>query len=779
MDNILNIKFDNNPEPGDTIEFKYDTSGDGNYESIQIEFVSSGNRIRPGEFEIQQTLDETIDAFVEYFINDFQLVVNSIELFTIEVERGVITQLGQETLVQIENILGGFDSLVITSPSSNLDGELTSNVIEGINEITLLLSNNPSDGDRVDFEYYPDYPDKSTIDTINLMFVSGSPSSLGDIPIGSNLNQTYRNIMEWFSRYYNNNGQFDIYLNEDSDTSDYTYISIRASNASIFKDIASTVDPSDAEIEEVSRPIEQRSASEFILVKSPKMVYNTSSSNYKRFRFSLRLLTNPSVGSSFKFDLKQNGINKIFYEKYFRTSGSGNNDVIIGTNVNDTMNNLYNNLVQYNSSDLAEYEVNNNILYIDIYDGDENEYSIDMLNNDANIEYYGPVVDGGARGYDHTIFNVDEWEGMKERVVNYINSKWVIDKPLISEDQYQTYINVSPLIDNSLRSNLGTYTSRAEVLPLPSGTSKWVSVSAVNKLIDLDRDIISRTYYALDGWSEDGSNVVPRVLLVGGRYGTEYGKPVRYIRRALHRGSVGRIHYQTKLHNNSVSVLGNGSSMIIQNTSGNPLNNREFIKSVRIPYVDNSDQPFNQTMTMVFGYSEERFPSANRTDGMPVFDDIAVDPFRIETTKVIIDIIDECKYPVVEVIFKNRYGVLETLTFGKVSKRELKTTREDFSSSVVDINGVPNLNTHNKKPFNINGQEEYTLNTGHIKEHMNEVYTDLFMSDEIYLKCDYVGKFVPVSLVDNDFNRMKRVNVGLINYTFRFRTSYNKNYNYS
>lgn len=773
MDNILNLKFDNNPDPGDSIEFKYDTDGSGNYESIQIEFVSSGNRIRPGEFEIQSSLEDTIKAFYEYFINDFQLVVNSIELFTIKVE--------QDILVQIENILGGFDSLVISSPSSSLDGELTSNITEGINEITLLFSNNPSDGDRVDFEYYPDYPNKSNIDTITLMFVSGSPSSLGDIPIGPNLNDTYKNIIEWFGRYYNNTGLFDIYLNEDDDTSDYTYISIRAANASIFKDISSTVDPSDAEVEEVSRPIEQRVSSEFILVKSPKMVYNTSSSNYKRFRFSLRLLTNPSVGSSFKFDLKQNGINKIFYLKYFRTSGTGNNDVIIGTNVNDTMTNLYNNLIQYNSSDLVQYDVNNNIIYFDIYDGDENEYSIDMLDNDANIEYYGPVVDGGARGYDHTIFNVDEWEGMKERVVNFINSKWVIDKPLISEDQFQTYINVSPLIDNSLRSNLGSYTSRSEVLPLPPGSSKWVSVMAINKLIDLDRDSISRVYYALDGWSEDGSNMVPRVLLVGGRYGTENGKPVRYIRRALHRGSVGRIHYQTKLHNNSVSVLGNGSSMTIQNTSGNPLNNREFIKSVRIPYTNNLDQPFVETITMVFGYSEERFPTANRTDGMPVpvFDDVAVDPFRIETTKVLIEIIDECKYPVVEVIFKNRYGVLETLTFGKVSKRELKTTREDYSSSVVDLNGIPNLNIHNKKPFNINGQEEYTLNTGHIKEHMNEVYTDLFMSDEIYLKCESLDKFVPVNLIDNDFNRMKRVNVGLINYTFRFRTSYNKNYNYN
>lgn len=780
MNNIINLKFDNNPEPGDYIEFNYDTSGEGDYQLVRLIFVPSGNRFLTGEFEIQQTVDDTIEAFIEFFMNDFQVKVDGIDLFDVKVEQGIV--------VRIENVLGAFDDLVISSPLSNIDGELISNITEGVNEITLIFSNNPSDGDEFEFKYYPDYPDSSNISAINLKFVSGSPSSLGEIPIGSNVNDTYENILEWFSRYYNGNGKFDIYLNEDSGTNDYTYLSIRASNSSTFKDIVSTIDPADVVIEEVSRPtFEQRIITDYILVKSPKMVYNTSGSNYKRFRFSLRLLINPSVGSSFMFNLKQNGINKIFYLKYFRTSGSDNSDIIIGTNINDTMSNLYNNLVLYNSSDLVQYELNNNIIYIDIYDGDENEYSIDMINNSANIEYYGPVVDGGARGYDHTIFNVSEWEGMISQVMEYGgNVNWVIDKPLISEDQYQTYINVSPLIDNRLKSNLSVYLSSSNVLPLPQGSSKWVRVSAMNKLVNLDREFVSRTYYALDGWSEDGSNNVPRILLVGGRYGVEYDKPVRYIRRALHRGSVGRIHYQTTLHDGLVDVFGKHSSRTIENTGGNPLNSREFIKSVRIPFTDYLDQPFVKTITMVFGYSKERFPTGYKPidDGPMTIDDIEneerpIEDLTFETTKVIIDIIDECKYPIVEVIFKNRYGVLESLTFGKVSKRELKTTREDFSSSVVDINGVPNLNTHNKKPFNINGQEEYTLNTGHVKEYMNEVYTDLFMSDEIYLKCDYVGKFVPVNLMDNDFNRMKRINVGLINYTFRFQTSYNKNYNYS
>lgn len=775
MNNIINLKFLDNPDVGDTIEFLYDTDGLGNYETARISFVAIGNRIKPGEIEIQPTLGGTIEMFFGQFINDFQMEINSVELFTIKLE--------QDILVQIENILGGFSGFLVSSPLSNIEGELTSNVSEGVNEISLLFSNNPSNGDIVEFKYYPDYPDLSTTDTITLEFVNTTPSNIGEIPIGSNLNDTYKNIIEWFSSYYNNTAEFDIYLNEDTDTNDYTYVSIRASNSSVFKDITATIDPSDAEIEEVSRPtLEQKVVSQFILTKSPKMVYNTSSENYKRFRFSLRLLTNPAVSSSFKFNLKQNDINKIYYSKYFSTSGSGSNDIVIGSNVNDTMTNLYNNLVLYNSSDLVQYEVNNNVLYIDIYDGGENEYSIDMISNNANIEYYGPVVDGGVRGYDHTIFEVSEWEGMLRQVAEEetnFDLRWVIDKPLISVDQSQTYINVSPLINNGLKSTLGVYTSTAEVLPLPSGTSKWVRVSATNKLVDLNRDNISRTYYALDGWSEDGSNLVPRVLLVGGRYGLENGKPVRYVRRALHRGAVGRIHYQTKLHNGFVSVLGKNGSRVIQNTSGNPLNSREFIKSVRIPYTNNSNQPFPQTMTMTFVYSQERFPTVGRSEEMPLIDGVPYDPFRIETTKVLIEIIDECKYPVVMVIFKNRYGVLESLTFGKVSKRELKTTREDYSSSVVDLNGIPNLNTHNKKPFNINGQEEYTLNTGHVKEHMNEVYTDLFMSDEIYLKCESLDKFVPVNLVDNDFNRMKRVNVGLINYTFRFRTSYNKNYNYN
>ncbi len=54
--------------------------------------------------------------------------------------------------------------------------------------------------------------------------------------------------------------------------------------------------------------------------------------------------------------------------------------------------------------------------------------------------------------------------------------------------------------------------------------------------------------------------------------------------------------------------------------------------------------------------------------------------------------------------FKNRYGVLETLSMGKVSKRDLKTTRDDFTRSVVTSNGLIDRNLHSKSDFGVNGR---------------------------------------------------------------------------
>ena len=140
------------------------------------------------------------------------------------------------------------------------------------------------------------------------------------------------------------------------------------------------------------------------------------------------------------------------------------------------------------------------------------------------------------------------------------------------------------------------------------------------------------------------------------------------------------------------------------------------------------------------------------------------------TTTIILEQVEECKYPVNKITFVNRWGALQDLFFFKKSTESLEATRETFNRSIFEARAVQldppetpgdacqeslTFNTysttaHAKKTFNANATESVVLNTGYVNELMNPYFEELMVSEYIWLT-DSSANIFPVNLKESSF----------------------------
>ena len=161
------------------------------------------------------------------------------------------------------------------------------------------------------------------------------------------------------------------------------------------------------------------------------------------------------------------------------------------------------------------------------------------------------------------------------------------------------------------------------------------------------------------------------------------------------------------------------------------------------------------------------------------------------TTTIILEQVEECKYPVNKITFVNRWGALQDLFFFKKSTESLEATRETFNRSIFEARAVQldppeeagqacqeslTFNTysttaHAKKTFNANATESVVLNTGYVNELMNPYFEELMVSEYIWLT-DSSANIFPVNLKESSFAKKTGLNDRLINYTMSFDKSF-------
>jgi hypothetical protein len=133
------------------------------------------------------------------------------------------------------------------------------------------------------------------------------------------------------------------------------------------------------------------------------------------------------------------------------------------------------------------------------------------------------------------------------------------------------------------------------------------------------------------------------------------------------------------------------------------------------------------------------------------------------------EIVDECRYNPKMLVFKNRYGMYESMTLFKKSSTSVSVESEMFVNNYIS-GGVYDSTVHQYQKQNIQGKRKITLNSGYISEDENELYEQLLLSDKVFF---YEGAYVPVNVVNSNIEFKTRVNDRLVNYSLEFEYAYN------
>lgn len=146
------------------------------------------------------------------------------------------------------------------------------------------------------------------------------------------------------------------------------------------------------------------------------------------------------------------------------------------------------------------------------------------------------------------------------------------------------------------------------------------------------------------------------------------------------------------------------------------------------------------------------------------------DATEIPSVTIDFTIKDECKFTLMNCIFKNKFGVWQTIPFNKLSKKSQDFTNESYNGLISNY-GSYALNKHVKQTYNVNGKEKVTVNTDFIPEEYNLLFTELMLSEFIYLEEN--GQVLPVNLLKNTFEKKTKLNNKLIQYSMDFEYSFN------
>jgi hypothetical protein len=113
--------------------------------------------------------------------------------------------------------------------------------------------------------------------------------------------------------------------------------------------------------------------------------------------------------------------------------------------------------------------------------------------------------------------------------------------------------------------------------------------------------------------------------------------------------------------------------------------------------------------------------SKNSSDTFSIFRG-ATKIYEVKTDKIL-----ECKYDPIDVVFVNRYGGWQFLTFFKASQQSIETKGTDYNLMPSSWNY--NYRQGQSKSMNLNGIKTIKCNTGFVDEDYQELITDLMLSD--------------------------------------------------
>jgi hypothetical protein len=147
------------------------------------------------------------------------------------------------------------------------------------------------------------------------------------------------------------------------------------------------------------------------------------------------------------------------------------------------------------------------------------------------------------------------------------------------------------------------------------------------------------------------------------------------------------------------------------------------------------------------------------------------DTTLLKTIKV--NNICEPKFTPYKVVFQNKLGTLQDLWFFKKTTESFSVTDETFKRNIINTGSVTyNLNETQNQRYNVNGKSKLKLNTGFIKEDMNQTIEELFLTENAWI--DYEGKILPIIPTTKSMTFKTSLNDRLTDYTIDFEFGFDK-----
>lgn len=335
--------------------------------------------------------------------------------------------------------------------------------------------------------------------------------------------------------------------------------------------------------------------------------------------------------------------------------------------------------------------------------------------------------------FDTVDFDIKVWEGnvFDGASQSVLYSK---TKQKISPLQNSIYINVSNLVREDLEIGALSFLDLEELnaKPLSNNVSKWVEVDYTTYLLGATVSQNKDLLYVLDGYLDPEENqFIPRIIKTGNE---------RYINKLQQN----RIYFQVNRLQRVYYITSDGESEDIL-WDIDIFDNKKFVQSIKVKTGD-------------FNWIEYIFEYDDTFGG-----------FFEERIKY--NLYKECFYDVNSLVYKNKWGVLESIAVSKKLIQTLDRSGDDFTRSIVDFNGSYDISRHTNKQFNIIATTKYEVNTDFIPEYMNVCIKEMLLSEEIWILTTD-NQIIPVIIEDSNKVFKTKRNDGMIQYTFNVKTSH-------
>ena len=130
----------------------------------------------------------------------------------------------------------------------------------------------------------------------------------------------------------------------------------------------------------------------------------------------------------------------------------------------------------------------------------------------------------------------------------------------------------------------------------------------------------------------------------------------------------------------------------------------------------------------------------------------------------------EPRFTPYKVVFVNKYGALQDIYFTLMRRDSVATKHETFKRNIVNSTGGYNVNQHQTKTFNFQGNDSFTLNTPFVNEEFNETLEELMLSKKIWVTEN--SQVLPVVCTTKTLEKKTLNNDKLVQYQIGFKYAF-------